>query len=570
MRRLAIQCTILAAAAASLWLHGTNAVAQGAGNQSVTDLLIIPCNQKYTYHPSLGGYWDRVSTPTSGDPSVATGAGGPAGMNTAGAIDIDAKSSGQTTITYKVEDFSGHPQTVTVIVVVWCGHGRPRRGLTGGGGNQGVKVRGDLPVPKFPTVPGTPTHRTTSCPACAGKSAALNTAIDQLASAIGALDDDEEDLSNLYAGYQIGGVGNQNAFNAAVAAINGQQAAVNADAAEVQRLQGVVRDLVKALDDCEKNCGGSGAQITPPVETPPQGGSGSTTPPLKQQSEMRSIEPGPGSAAGKGEGAYAPPIAGPGSVIVGTVVDPNEDGPHAVIVGTVDDNGKRQYLKTVTDKAGKVAMVVPAGAVSLELFEHFDTQGNPSAPARTEVGSASHLAGTAPLAAGQVPEKGPAILEGAPAIDRNVGSLALHTRDADPLTSKVLIDGKEAETYAASDSSIVARVPSDLPLGVHELKVASGGATSNAIHPTVTTMHAEPVPPMRIGTVKTLRVHVEGVPAGKPATMHFEVGGAATLVGGAPSTDVPVINGTAEVTIKAVRSGQLEARYQLKLTMPEE
>ena len=79
MRRLAIQCTLLAVAAASLWLHGTNAYAQGNGNQSVTDLLIIPCNQKYTYHPSLSGYWDRVSTPTSSDPSVATGAGGPAG-----------------------------------------------------------------------------------------------------------------------------------------------------------------------------------------------------------------------------------------------------------------------------------------------------------------------------------------------------------------------------------------------------------------------------------------------------------------------------------------------------------
>jgi hypothetical protein len=266
---------------------------------------------------------------------------------------------------------------------------------------------------------------------------------------------------------------------------------------------------------------------------------------------------------------FAPPITGPGGMIVATVVDPNESGPHSVIVATVDDNGGHHYLKTVTDDAGRVAFAVPAGVAAFDLFEHFDPQGQPSVPVHTVVGATTHMTGSVPLPSSSIPSGGPAILEGSPAIQPGE-AVALHTRGTDPLTAKMTVDGEDLDTLAESDRSVVARLPDKLPLGMHKIQVTSDGKTSNTLHAVAVTVQADPVPLLHVGQVKTLQVHVAGLPAGQKATMHFTVGGAATVRGGGTTTDVPVKNGTAKVEVQATRSGQLEVGYDLDVPMPED
>jgi hypothetical protein len=256
---------------------------------------------------------------------------------------------------------------------------------------------------------------------------------------------------------------------------------------------------------------------------------------------------------------------------VATVVDPNEAGPHGFIVGTVDDTGKRNFVAGTTDALGHLAFVVPTGVTAIELFRHFDKNGNPSAAAHTEVGQISHLADTDPLPPNQIPSDGPAITEANSAIERggpNHGTITVHTRGTNPVRTRVLVDNKPIETYAASDSCVVAHLPDDLPLGTHQFSVSSAGLKSNAFPADVVTVRPEPIAPLRTGGVTTVCVHVDGVPAEHQAVMHFEVSGAARLVGGAPSVEVPVTNGVAIIQIQAVHPGQLVTKYQLRVSIP--
>jgi hypothetical protein len=582
MKTPALRSTVLAAAA-FLSMQAIGALAQTEDVPVVKKRVLINCNTMgYKFHPSgLTGEWDRDSLPTSGDSSTASADTGRGADNTAGDIYISTQSAGNTTITYTLKDGRGNRLTVKVEVEVACpdpDHPNTiiREPHGGGGGGTGQSLNPELPTMNLPRAPrGSLTHRLTGCPACKGLETELNAAIDQIAAIRPKLIEDEIKLIEVLHSYPEK-IADKDELAAAIKAVNAQQAVVDADQAKIEQLQAGVRDLAGKLNECEKSCNPPAA-LTPPAPpnetpsagTPPDKPGDSKTPSLKDQSELRSIEPEPGSAPGKGEGVFAPPIAGPGSTIVATVVDPDESGPHAMIVGTVDGNGKHQYLKTITDIAGKVALTVPPGVVALDLFEHFDPQGKPSTPAHTVVGTTSHMAGSTPLPPSTIPSTGPAILEGSPAIEPGK-AVVLHTSGTNPMTAKVLVDGKTLDTSAASDSSIVARLPGDLTLGAHKIQVSSGGTTSNTLHAAAVTMKAEPVPLLRVGQVKTLRVHVEGVPPGQTASMHFKVGGAATLRGGAPSTDVPVKNGIAEVAVQAVRSGQLEAEYNLQLTLPDE
>jgi uncharacterized protein (TIGR03437 family) len=339
-------------------------------------------------------------------------------------------------------------------------------------------------------------------------------------------------------------------------------------------------ELVKGL--IASYCNTPVSRTTPPPQPPHGNGkavdSGSETVPevkksskLGEGTEFKSIQPTPGDGTAKDEGAYLPPIAGPGSTIVSSVVDPNEVSGQGVIVGTVDETGKRKFYQATTDAVGHLPVfIVPAGVTAIELFRQFDKNGNPSGAAHCDVGQVSHVTTTEPLPPGQIPAHGPAITEANSAIDRggpNHGTITLHTRATDPSTTRVLIDGKPVETFAASDSSVLARVPSEVPLGAHQIAVSSGGVKSNTFQADVISTQADALVPMRTGTTQTVRVHVSGVPPEHKAVMHFEVTGGARLRGGAPSAEVSVKNGMATVEIQGVHAGQLVVKYQLRVAI---
>jgi len=127
------------------------------------------------------------------------------------------------------------------------------------------------------------------------------------------------------------------------------------------------------------------------------------------------------------------------------------------------------------------------------------------------------------------------------------------------------VDNKELKTLAASDSSVTARLPEDMPLGSHQVSVSSGGVKSNAFTADVVTMQGEPIGPLHIGSNAEVVVHVNGVPAKQQAVMHFEVSGAAQLRSGAANEDVPVKNGIAKVQIQSKQTGQLRVKYQISI-----
>src|SRR5579862_1519908 len=85
----------------------------------------IPCNSSAVYRPDIAAYGfssvDIKGAISSSNPAVATGRRGREGGGTAGAIEIKSNGqSGETTITYTIEDFSGKTKQIVVAVVVDC------------------------------------------------------------------------------------------------------------------------------------------------------------------------------------------------------------------------------------------------------------------------------------------------------------------------------------------------------------------------------------------------------------------------------------------------------------------
>src|SRR5581483_293302 len=65
-----------------------------------------------------------------------------------------------------------------------------------------------------------------------------------------------------------------------------------------------------------------------------------------------------GAAAGDGlhdEAAYLPDVAGPGSVIVATFEDPQQNGSAQAMVGFEDASGRRTFFKATADTGHKLA-----------------------------------------------------------------------------------------------------------------------------------------------------------------------------------------------------------------------
>jgi hypothetical protein len=85
----------------------------------------IPCNTSAVYTPDIAAYnfssVDIEGAIKSSNPAVASATRGRAGGGTAGAITIKSNGqSGETTITYTIEDFSGKTKEIAVAVTVDC------------------------------------------------------------------------------------------------------------------------------------------------------------------------------------------------------------------------------------------------------------------------------------------------------------------------------------------------------------------------------------------------------------------------------------------------------------------
>jgi hypothetical protein len=287
----------------------------------------------------------------------------------------------------------------------------------------------------------------------------------------------------------------------------------------------------------------------------------SPAPQPKSGPSSEPAQPPQDNGEARGESSSMPPNADDGSVIFGTVT-----GTPVVNIASVDQTGKRSTAQVATDAAGHFACAVSAGTSVVEAFTGLDPSGAPRHLARTVIGKSSHLPGTEPLPTSQIPSRGPTILEGHTAMERG-GTTTLHTGGIlDPRTTRVLMDQKPLETLAASDSSVVARVPSDTALGMHTVGLSSDGAESNQFSTAVVTVVPEPIKPMHTGSGQKVTWHIQGLealPQGASAFLHVEVSGSARLRSGAPSTDARVKGGVATADIQATHAGGLVVTYWL-------
>ncbi|HEV2909775.1 MAG TPA: hypothetical protein VGX02_10920 [Candidatus Eremiobacteraceae bacterium] len=320
----------------------------------------------------------------------------------------------------------------------------------------------------------------------------------------------------------------------------------------------------------EKPSGGTNSKPTPtPTPTPAAAPKKPPTPaPLDKDPKRTSLTPQPGQGTGTDQNAYLPPIAGPNSFVVGWVSDPNTSGPTSYIVGTVEPNGKKNFWSGLTDENGHVRFKLPAIALTaVTLFRFFDAHGNPDEGARCTIGTPPHLEGTDPIPNVPVAQQ-PAIVEGSSAYQHGV--FYLHTRGTDALNTRVLLDGGEngIRTVGTSDESTAALIDDNVSLGEHWISVESDGKLSTKFPADVLSVTGEPLPNSVPGQVSTVRVHVDGVPAGHTAHMAFQIGGVATLLDGSSETTVPVVNGLAEVQIRGVHSGKALVRFRLLVAIP--
>jgi hypothetical protein len=358
------------------------------------------------------------------------------------------------------------------------------------------------------------------------------------------------------------------------------------DFAEKYRAKGTPLDYDGAQHSvcCELHLTAQPPPVTPespkpPTEKPKAGNPESpkppteNVPPVDKDKNFKPVQPEPGSGTGIDNGVYVPPIAGPGSYIVGSVENPNTNtpsGPTSFIVGAVLPDGKKTFWSGLTDEHGHFKLGVPVGVLSLFGFLLFDQKGHPDQGPVCTIGRPPHLDGTTPLT--DVPgAQQPAILEGSPSYQRgNAGLFNLHTRGNDPLTTRVLLDGKPdgVQTLAASDESLSARFANDVPLGRHRMSIESSGKRSNEFSAVLVSIVGEPLMPVKTGQVSMVRVHVEGLPPNQSASMVFHVGGASTLATGGSTMTVPVKDGIAQVQIRAVHPGQTQIQFTLLMSLP--
>lgn len=276
--------------------------------------------------------------------------------------------------------------------------------------------------------------------------------------------------------------------------------------------------------------------------------------------------PGDGASS---ESAYLPDVAGPSSTIVATFTDQSQNGPSGQATVAFEDNtGRRTFFRAVTDAQHHLAFKVAEGVAAVWLFKDFTGDRKPDDGA---VRCLISRTATVPDsdAVTSAPTHGLAITRASSAYERggmSNGIVSVETRGNDPATSHLLMDGSSdnINTLAASDMSVKAQLGDNAPLGRHSFSLQSGAQTSNAIPADVVSLRADPVPPGETGSVRTLTVHCDGLPASDPATMYFQVSGSAQLESGEEQTSVPVQDGIARVQIRGVRSGPALVKYKLR------
>lgn len=269
------------------------------------------------------------------------------------------------------------------------------------------------------------------------------------------------------------------------------------------------------------------------------------------------------------ENVYLASAAGPSSEIVATVEDPTQDGPvDEVTVQVQDAHGHSHLFDAFTDPDGHIDFRLPSYATALALFTHFTRDEHPDdAAAHCVVNAHGIVDGTDAVT--NAPQTGPAIERASSAYERGGAGrdlFAMQTRDVDPLHARVLVDGsaEHAQVVAASDMETVGRFDDSLPLGRHTFSVKSGSTTSNAFPADVVALRADPLGVTETGSVQTVIVHVDGLPASDSGTMYFQVGGAAVLAdGGGSTTAVAVQRGIAQVRIRGVHAGPALVRFHL-------
>jgi hypothetical protein len=300
-----------------------------------------------------------------------------------------------------------------------------------------------------------------------------------------------------------------------------------------------------------------------------------TLPPLDNDPRFQTIEPHPSAGNEPAdEQAYVPPVAGPGSEIVATYVDPEQSGPSDVIVGIVTDDGTSTYYQGHTDPDHKLHFTLPeeiGGALvtGFLLSKGFDPAGHPDGgTARTIVTRDGPIPNTEIIP--NAPSAGPAIVSGSTAYDRTPGKglVRIGTSGISPEDTQLELDGKSdgIVTRAVSNRSVLGELSGDVPLGRHTIGVTSSSVRSNAFETAIVELHAQPLPPTLVGRTVPLVVGVTGL-GNERATMTFAVGGAATLADGSESTIVDVQNGVARADIRGVHAGQAIVHYGLHVEL---
>ncbi len=279
-------------------------------------------------------------------------------------------------------------------------------------------------------------------------------------------------------------------------------------------------------------------------------------------------KPGNGVA---NETAYLPDVAGPSSVIVGTVDDPDQEGPSAeVIVQYEDTKGRSKFFKTLTDAQHLVHLKALADTARITLFKAFDKDGKPDARAvHCDIAGDGVVKGSDPIA--KLPPRGPAITRASSAYERGTrGLVNLQTRGLEPSTTMLTLDGspRGIRTLAVSNLSAKGQIEGDATLGTHLFSATSAGGRTNDVPADVVSLRPDPLAPTRPGVVQTLTVHCDGLPPTHPAVMFFSVSGATQLADGGELATVPVKDGIAQVRIRGVHSGSAIVRFKLHVTIP--
>ncbi len=374
-------------------------------------------------------------------------------------------------------------------------------------------------------------------------------------------------------------------LRAQTAAITAQNAATGA---KLKRVKGIMDEAWAALLKCVKagdpnfqtvqeahqDYEGHGGYLPAPKATPtPSPTPAPTAKPIDKDASFTPVQPSAGDGAQPGQQAYVPPVAGPGSEIVTTFVDPQQSGPTDVVVGIVTAGGT-SYYRTRTSSDGHVRFRLPllAGAAAVTgyvLAKGFDSAGRLDGNAgEGAVTSDGPVPNTDALP--NVPSRGAVIHSGSTAYDRAPGQgiVRVETSGTVPERTTLEVDGKTdgIVTRAVSNRSAVGELRSDVPLGRHTIDVNSGGVRSNAFQTDVVEIHPSPLPPSFVGQTVPLVVEVNGL-GSDPATMTFAVGGGATLEDGSATKTVEVANGVARVGVRGTHQGQVLVRYHLHVTL---